>query len=199
MGASDWREVKDKASGKTYYYNKVTKKTSWKRPAEMDEAAPAAAAPAAKSDWKELKDKASGKTYYYNKATKATSWKKPADFGGAAAASPSPAATAKKPAAAAAGGLPPNWREVKDKASGKVYYYNSKTKKTSWKKPAPEAGAEPAAAAAASPKTPKKKKKKEVAPAGPLPPNWKEVKDPGSGKTYFYNQVTKKTSWKKKS
>ena len=31
----------------------------------------------------------------------------------------------------------------------------------------------------------------------PLPEGWKEVKDPKSGKTYYYHKDTKKTSWKR--
>ena len=31
----------------------------------------------------------------------------------------------------------------------------------------------------------------------PLPQGWKEVKDPKSGKTYYYHKDTKKTSWKR--
>ena len=31
----------------------------------------------------------------------------------------------------------------------------------------------------------------------PLPEGWKEVKDPKSGRTYYYPKETKKTSWKR--
>ena len=31
-----WKEVNDPKSGKTYYYHKETKKTSWKRPKEEE-------------------------------------------------------------------------------------------------------------------------------------------------------------------
>lgn len=32
---SEWREVKDAASGRFYYYNAITKETSWTKPAEL--------------------------------------------------------------------------------------------------------------------------------------------------------------------
>ena len=31
--------------------------------------------------------------------------------------------------------------------------------------------------------------------AGPLPPNWREVHDPRSGRTYWYHTRTKQTTW----
>jgi len=64
-------EAKDPKSGKTYYYNKTTKETSWKKPSAS------AAADELPPHWAEVKDPNSGKTYYYNKVTKETSWKRP--------------------------------------------------------------------------------------------------------------------------
>jgi len=127
----DWAEVKDPKSGKVYYYNKKTKKTSWTPPEPEPEPEPAAAEPEPQPEpepaadalppgWTEAVDPRSGKTYYYNKATKETSWKKPT----AAAAAPP-----------AADELPAGWAECVDPNSGKTYYYNKATKQTSWKRP----------------------------------------------------------------
>mmetsp|Transcript_11327 Transcript_11327/g.21550 ORF Transcript_11327/g.21550 Transcript_11327/m.21550 type:complete len:752 (-) Transcript_11327:204-2459(-) len=165
--ANSWTEAKDPATGKTYYYNKVTKQTQWTKPAELGGAA--AAAPAADDAnenpafWATGTDPKSGKTYYYNKKTKLTSWKRPACMGaddGAAAAKPAEAA---KPAAAAATSATSendvaNWREATDPKSGKTYWYNKVTKKTTWKNPfsdaAKPAAASPAATPAAAAATP---------------------------------------------
>lgn len=43
----------------------------------------------------------------------------------------------------APGGLPPEWTEHKDPATGKVYYYNKITKETSWQRPPGKSGASP--------------------------------------------------------
>ena len=83
-----WTELVDKKSGKKYYYNKTTKKTSWHKPTEsvspsgstgITSPAPEEepAAEALPEGWTELVDKKSGKKYYYNKITKKTSWHKP--------------------------------------------------------------------------------------------------------------------------
>jgi len=137
----DWAEVKDPKSGKVYYYNKKTKKTSWTAPEPEPEPEPVPAAvpepepepepepvpepePEPPADalppgWTEHVDPRSGKTYYYNKSTKETSWKKPS-----AAPAPPPSDE-----------LPPGWAECVDPNSGKTYYYNKTTKETSWKRP----------------------------------------------------------------
>jgi len=162
-----WTEAKDPKTGKSYFYNKQTKQTTWTRPAEMDggaaadvpatPAAPAAPAATAAPVWVEAKDPNSGKSYWYNKATKETTWKDP---NATAPATPpalpttaaAPAATPAAPAAATNGDNPDevaaNWAEGKDPKTGKSYFYNKVTKKTSWAKPVCMGGAAPAAPAA---------------------------------------------------
>jgi hypothetical protein len=173
-----WQEAKDPKSGKSYWYNKQTKETTWKDPNAAGATAPAAPAPAAAAtssddpeavaaNWAESKDPKSGKPYYYNKVTKKTSWARPACMAAAAEAattSPSSAgppalpATAAATPATAAPSAAGAWQEAKDPNSGRSYWYNKQTKETTWKDPnAAAAGAAatttppPAAAAAAAP------------------------------------------------
>lgn len=107
--------------------------------------------------WVATVDKTSGKTYYYNKQTKATSWTKPENFDGGAAAPAAAAAASdvKQPTNEELEAIGANWSEVTDPKSGKKYYYNKKTKRTEWNRPAcmgdAPAAAAPAAAAAPEP------------------------------------------------
>lgn len=57
--------------GRIYYYNKVTKVSSWNKPEELK-----THEEKVKSIWKEYKTP-EGKTYYYNTLTKITTWTKP--------------------------------------------------------------------------------------------------------------------------
>eukprot|EP00456_Euglypha_rotunda_P068051 TRINITY_DN591_c0_g1_i7.p1 TRINITY_DN591_c0_g1~~TRINITY_DN591_c0_g1_i7.p1 ORF type:complete len:814 (-),score=159.41 TRINITY_DN591_c0_g1_i7:107-2548(-) len=83
----NWAEGSDPKTGKKYYYNKLTRETSWNRPkcfdTEPEEPEPVKAKPSVgggggeKSAWKQAADPKTGKPYWYNKVTKETTWKNP--------------------------------------------------------------------------------------------------------------------------
>nr|CAD2170566.1 unnamed protein product [Meloidogyne enterolobii] len=58
-------------NGRIYFYNKVTKVSSWTKPDELK-----TSEEKEKSVWREYKTP-EGKTYYYNTVTKITTWTKP--------------------------------------------------------------------------------------------------------------------------
>lgn len=132
-----WVEASDPKTNKKYYYNKATKETSWKKPKELQDAEDSNADDpnSNPSYWRESKDPKSGRVYYYNKKTKKTSWQRPACLGAATDGSPS----AKKSVASSGSGGSPDprdvWKEAVDPKSGRPYWYNKKTKKTTWKDP----------------------------------------------------------------
>lgn len=77
---SEWAAVAT-ADGRTYYYKKSTKETTWTKPEGVDIEPPAPpAAPrgpaGSAADWTEAQSP-EGRTYYYNKVTKETSWTLP--------------------------------------------------------------------------------------------------------------------------
>jgi len=124
--ASDWSKA-TAPDGRTYYYNKATKQTSWKDPNGPTEEPKESA-----DDWKEAVAK-DGRKYYYNRVTKETSWKIPEimkkklEDPGQSSAPVTTETSGETP-------LPTDWREA-TAPDGRKYYHNIKTKATSWKRP----------------------------------------------------------------
>eukprot|EP00939_MAST-03C_sp_MAST-3C-sp1_P000644 g644.t1 len=71
--SANWRKLKDSKSGRSYYYNKLTKKTQWKQP----EGFVAKEEKTGGTFWEKL-DASSNKTYYINSKTRETTWQLPA-------------------------------------------------------------------------------------------------------------------------
>lgn len=69
-----WKEYISQ-NGRHYYYNRITKKSSWKKP---DEYIPVVVydIPAVESSWREFKSP-TGHPYYYNSVIRISTWKKP--------------------------------------------------------------------------------------------------------------------------
>jgi hypothetical protein len=99
-----------------------------------------------------------------------------------------PAAAA---AAAPAAGLPPGWIEAQT-PDKRVYYFNKALNKTSWVKPTVLT----AAAVAATKRDDDDDDDDDGAAAAPLPPNWRATAN-ADGRLYFFNVVTKETTWKR--
>lgn len=82
--------------------------------------------------------------------------------------------------------LPPGWKSKVDATYGRVYYYNKALNKTQWERPE-------ASERAAPPPPPRAK----PAVVAPLPPGWQATIDPASGREYYFNPHTQKTSWER--
>jgi hypothetical protein len=73
--------------------------------------------------------------------------------------------------------LPPDWKALVDEASGKSYYWNTKTNETKWEMPT---------ATAAASSQPYEEE---------LPPGWVEVVHSATRQTYFVHQGTGEKRW----
>ncbi|EKF26954.1 hypothetical protein MOQ_009335, partial [Trypanosoma cruzi marinkellei] len=128
-----WKSVRDPASGKSYYVHIATKKTTWKIEDTFKDASQEASVkeiPTCGAEWRAVTDPNSGRTYYVNRKTKATTWKLEdtlKENGGSSSADLTSVQQKKEKNAT-------EWAERKDPSTGKVYYYNKKTKKTTWKR-----------------------------------------------------------------
>jgi len=120
-GSSDWREATT-ADGKKYYYNKRTRQTSWTVPDELVKASQAALPP----------------PIIAPSPAPAPAPAKPQEV-----ASPAPAKPEPTPPKVESAPPAPTHTSASDWKSavapnGKTYYYNVKTKETSWTKPGDE-------------------------------------------------------------
>jgi len=100
--------------------------------------------------------------------------------------------------------LPPGWEMKTDARTGRSYFLNHTTKKTTWKDPRES-----------TPVRVQEEKKEETQTdndfnnfaqsrsilqdvskvVAPMPPGWEAKKDARNGKTYYVNHLTKKTTW----
>lgn len=79
-GKGEWTEHKDPDSAVLYYYNSVTKASSWTKPPDFVEPEIGNI-----GKWTVSKDPGSGHLYYFHKESGQSSWERPADFNAAVA------------------------------------------------------------------------------------------------------------------
>lgn len=205
---SEWSEVVDPSSGKTYYYNVVTEETSWEPPVGSNSTKVVANGEHA---WMSDDDKAASGRAALSDVDGNEFRKEQDDVGqpladskvngtGHISYSPTPEDTTstdhdeteqsneepeveieREGRQTGASSLPGGWVELTDD-SGEIYYFNEDTNETSWDPPEPDDQAHTNVMAS----LPVQK----ILPAG-----WEEVEDATSGKVYYYNTVTNETSW----
>lgn len=202
---SDWARA-TAADGRPYWYSLATGATTWEDPA----GAPPAKPPAGPAPWREVTT-ADGRTYYYNEETKKTQWTRPPDIAGAAAADApnghpgaAQAAPAEKPQPDTGRRLPDGWAENRAE-DGRVYYFHSATRETRWDFPTEAAKDAPSASDAEA--GGRKRPAETIGDSRGAPSSaakdgvgadWKENTTP-DGRKYYYNSVTRETSWTKPS
>lgn len=149
-----------------------------------------------------------GKPYYHNSDTNTTTWTKPSDF-------TEPAPTTNNSSEQS------NLYVKVTNAKGKVYYYNQATNETCWVVPEGgkvitrrhsalmqlaqgkgPAGTNTSPVKKAALRVYESEMQSQNVPVAPstqakpaLPSDWDAVKDEATGKTYYWNKITGKTSW----
>lgn len=217
-----WTRHVDPTSKTSYYYNTITKASSWVVPEGFVEPTPEPAAarppdgPSANgSPWTASTDPTSGCQYYYNSVTKESSWTRPANFTVADSATSAPliastAARIAEPAAADTSAAPSTSWLHGESSSGTSAVAVGEVSYTSRSKAAEkmreqqllmkeqrEAGqainlAPPAAPVRASPPT----TATPAAAGGPTGNTlWVVCTDPTTGHIYYFNTATKGSTW----
>ena len=133
--AANWREGVDQKSGKTYYYNVVTKTSSWTKPACMNAAAASPEAAKTLLQGKSSRSLRKGRSQISGNAGAsgtAVAGMNAATSGGGGGRGASSSSSVKE----SEFDDPAFWRAGKDEKTGKTYYFNTRTKKSTWAKPA---------------------------------------------------------------
>lgn len=177
--AAAWTRHVDPNSKVNYYYNTITKESSWEVPAGFvepeAETSPAQSAPvdgpsANGSPWTATTDPNSGCQYFYNSVTQESTWEKPADYEHPVAGSNASeaAATICQPWPRGGGAASAGGTSAADSVAA--------------------ASATPASGASApAPNAPG------AATSGGSP--WVVVTDPDTGQVYYFNMQTKASQW----
>jgi len=165
----DWTEHTDPLSGCSFYFSLATGETSWVKPAGQEE------------DWTEHIDPASGNKFYCNTSTGETSWTRPG--------------IASKVVQCVTATLDSEWSENVDPSTGQIFYFNNVTRESSWTKPSTALWA-PLQILQLTVEVPLKEAQ-HVTPA--LGNEWSEDVDPSSGQMFYFNTVTRESSWTKPS
>jgi len=182
-----WHESFDPQYQRNYYYNYSTGERTWTKPEWKPNAvpvaapaAPAAAALPASARWEKAIDPARGKPYFYNHATKESAWTLPE---GATlleeAIAPTPATVA---------GAPRKKQREEEPEEGEV----NPTAASAADK---DTAVSQASQVAENLTETKAAVEKEEVEEQPLPSGWAQAIDPGSGKTYYYNETLSITQW----
>ena len=201
-----WMELKDEASGRSYYVNQADNTTTWERPVSTSDAA-------------EEKPEAVGeeKVDHTPELTRENSFE---NVNEDMMSSPTNAADTtmgiledlqeEEPP------LPEGWREAMDPDSGRKFYFNEAENSRTWERPVVPAEVQPSQPAqteeenAVAPEVAGEKEEKAIAPEltesvdnnqdatdvkRGLPPGWIEATDPLSGRPYYFNEETNEASW----
>lgn len=222
-GTGHWHMAKDPNSGKDYWYNEETKKSSWTDPttrgqtpdegihaalenlasgSRAGDASPAAAAAA--GDWQKLTDNSSGtpRVYYWCKKTGETRWDEPPTHKHVPSHRKAQVRDHMDRPITVKGDDGGNWTKAKDEKSGKTYWYNEATGKSSWSDPHATAAGD--SAASALPKGDRASHRKNfrlnhrgsaIQVKDSSGDKWTMASDPASGRAYWYNLTTGASSW----
>eukprot|EP01065_Artemidia_motanka_P025827 TRINITY_DN30780_c0_g1_i1.p1 TRINITY_DN30780_c0_g1~~TRINITY_DN30780_c0_g1_i1.p1 ORF type:complete len:476 (+),score=113.35 TRINITY_DN30780_c0_g1_i1:83-1510(+) len=211
----EWEEIAT-ADGRTFYYNRATKKKTWDRPPEYVPPPQRVAAP---GEWKIHSTEKRGSTrhWWLNTVTGEKTWTQPpgapAPPAGSIAESPRGADSSAPPVPSAAPAAS-EWT-AHNAPDGRTFWHNKLTKVKTWIRP--DGAPEPPSLTAANPGDWERSKasdgrsfwynvrtgektwqqphgtEEEPRQGGGLPPGWKEHS--ADGKVFYVNEITKKKQW----
>ena len=162
------------------------------------------------SNWKEMTDKNTGKKFYYNTVTRKTQWTLPKATAVAEQVNvESDRQTNDHTSSTATAESRSDWKEMTDKNSGKTFYYNVKTRKTQWEKPAEfetsgrakkTSNADISGSESMDKGATNEAESESVIAAGKTTTShptgdWISRTDPNTQRVYYFNKRTNKTQW----